>query len=334
MYFGGKMTQNPHGFVGADRLGSIGKYYPYGQERPSATANGSEKFTGYLRDAETGLDYAKNRYHNPGTGRFLTPDPYAANGGGAGDPMNPMSWNRYAYVQGDPVNFTDSKGLFIEAKPPSNDPDPDPDPEDPVDPFPDPQRPGNPKNQTYKDANGNTYKNVGNTGAPETKIKNLINFITSNIDPDCQSWLMSNANSASFYPDGFNGGQYSYIQQLLGANNDGSAFIGYASIGTSVGSVLGATTGSGIQGLSIIVNVDGSALSSGGPKYQGFAFNSSISQINPGSQEAGVFTLLHEFAHSLNVPGFMSDAGNDNAGHLNNDQVWQHCQKTLGAAHN
>ncbi len=75
-YFAGRLIKNAPGYVAADRLGSIGKYYPYGQERPSATANGTEKFTGYLRDNETGLDYADQRYHEPGTGRFMTPDPY------------------------------------------------------------------------------------------------------------------------------------------------------------------------------------------------------------------------------------------------------------------
>src|SRR6266481_9737860 len=34
---------------------SIGKFYPYGVERPSATQNDKEKFTGYLRDSATGL---------------------------------------------------------------------------------------------------------------------------------------------------------------------------------------------------------------------------------------------------------------------------------------
>ena len=52
----------------SDRLGSIGKFYPFGQEKPSATANDTEKFTGYFRDASTGLDYADQRYHQPGMG--------------------------------------------------------------------------------------------------------------------------------------------------------------------------------------------------------------------------------------------------------------------------
>jgi RHS repeat-associated protein len=85
----------------------VGKYFPYGQERPSATQDGKEKFATYFRDAETGLDYANNRYHQPGMGRFMTPDPYMASGG----PSDPGSWNRYAYTRGDPVNRVDPGGL-------------------------------------------------------------------------------------------------------------------------------------------------------------------------------------------------------------------------------
>jgi RHS repeat-associated protein len=104
-YFGGKMIKSEKGWVYTDRLGSIGKFYPYGVERPSATANGTEKFTGYFRDAETGLDYADQRYQSPGTGRFLTPDRMG------GNPADPGSWNKYAYTRGDPVNRVDPGGM-------------------------------------------------------------------------------------------------------------------------------------------------------------------------------------------------------------------------------
>src|SRR5258708_1394490 len=96
VYFGGRLIQIGGSAVLTDRLGSNvtgGKgYFPYGQEKPSATANNLEKFTGYFRDAETGLDYADQRYHNPGTGRFTSPDRNRSVGK-SGD-----SWNLYAYV--------------------------------------------------------------------------------------------------------------------------------------------------------------------------------------------------------------------------------------------
>jgi RHS repeat-associated protein len=63
--------------------------------------------SGYFRDAETGLDYAKNRYHQPGMGRFLTVDRKRR----SARPTSPGSWNRYAYVGGDPINRRDPSGL-------------------------------------------------------------------------------------------------------------------------------------------------------------------------------------------------------------------------------
>jgi RHS repeat-associated protein len=123
VYFGGRMiakgTYNSGGSndkvtlsaIATDRLGSVvnngvNKFYPYGQERPGATTNDKEKFTGYFRDAATGLDYADQRYHQPGVGRFMTPDAYA----GSALTISPGSWNRYAYALGDPINGFDRKG--------------------------------------------------------------------------------------------------------------------------------------------------------------------------------------------------------------------------------
>ena len=103
-YFGGKLVKNSTGYVTPDRLGSIGKYFPYGQERPSASADGKEKFATYFRDSETGLDYANNRYHQVGMGRFMTPDSTT------GKAADPSSWNKYAYVEGDPIGRIDPTG--------------------------------------------------------------------------------------------------------------------------------------------------------------------------------------------------------------------------------
>jgi RHS repeat-associated protein len=102
-YFGGRM-------LGAeDRLGSRGKYFPYGDDRSNPPpANDQVKFATYTRDSATGLDYADQRYYASTYGRFVSPDPYMASGG----PADPLSWNRYAYVGSDPINFYDPEGLF------------------------------------------------------------------------------------------------------------------------------------------------------------------------------------------------------------------------------
>src|SRR5580698_5734591 len=67
---------------------------------------GGPRSSGYFRDAETGLDYAKNRYHQPGMGRFLTPDRKRR----SAHASRPGTWNRYAYTHGDPVNRVDRTG--------------------------------------------------------------------------------------------------------------------------------------------------------------------------------------------------------------------------------
>jgi hypothetical protein len=48
-----------------------------------------------------------NRYYYSAWGRFMSPDPYS----GSANPANPLSWNRYAYVNGDPINGIDPFGL-------------------------------------------------------------------------------------------------------------------------------------------------------------------------------------------------------------------------------
>jgi RHS repeat-associated protein len=101
VYFGSRMLGNE------DRVGSRGKYFPYGEERNNpALPNDQVKFATYTRDAATGWDYADQRYYTAAWGRFFTPDPY----GPSADARTPKSWNRYAYVLGDPINFFDPTG--------------------------------------------------------------------------------------------------------------------------------------------------------------------------------------------------------------------------------
>jgi|CXWL01.1.fsa_nt_gi RHS repeat-associated protein len=85
-------------------------YYPFGEEATSSSQDSQRmKFTGHQRDNLGGgttddLDYMHARYGSPMTGRFLSVDPVG------GEPTNPQSWNRYAYVHGNPVNKVDPDG--------------------------------------------------------------------------------------------------------------------------------------------------------------------------------------------------------------------------------
>jgi RHS repeat-associated protein len=134
VYFGGKLVRKEYkptlqdglwvypwnwpswgATLATDRLGSVQTgskttYYPYGEER-DATNNDTQKFATYTRDRATSLDYANARYYSSQIARFTTADPYQSSGG----PADPPSWNRYAYVQGDPVNANDPTGKFLVA---------------------------------------------------------------------------------------------------------------------------------------------------------------------------------------------------------------------------
>jgi RHS repeat-associated protein len=59
------------------------------------------------RDSETGQDHAWWRKYENTAGRWTSPDPYT----GSMSVGDPQSFNRYAYVKNDPVNFVDPSGL-------------------------------------------------------------------------------------------------------------------------------------------------------------------------------------------------------------------------------
>jgi RHS repeat-associated protein len=77
-------------------------YSPYGQSTtvgPDATGN-MNQYTSRENDA-TGLLYYRARYYDPVLKRFISSDPIGLAGG----------MNMYAYVEGDPVRFSDPEGL-------------------------------------------------------------------------------------------------------------------------------------------------------------------------------------------------------------------------------
>jgi RHS repeat-associated protein len=79
------------------------------------------KFTGHERDLgitvcpisnpqcslnADDVDYMHARYYRPGLGRFLSVDPMP------GSLQMPQSWNKYSYVQGNPMSLVDPTGLY------------------------------------------------------------------------------------------------------------------------------------------------------------------------------------------------------------------------------
>ena len=88
----------------ADGSGNVMATYGYdvfGGLRSGAPAATDRLFTGEQNDP-SGLEYLRARYYDPSIGRFLSRDPLP---GG----------NRYAYVENNPVNFTDPSGLCVPA---------------------------------------------------------------------------------------------------------------------------------------------------------------------------------------------------------------------------
>ena len=68
-----------------------------------------QKFTGYQKDEETGLDFAENRMYQNLHGRFTAIDPLLA----SGKSRDPQTFNRYVYVLNNPLVLTDPDGLQV-----------------------------------------------------------------------------------------------------------------------------------------------------------------------------------------------------------------------------
>lgn len=96
-------------------------YMPFGSEVFAGTGgrttgqgyNGDDgvrkQFTGYERDAESGLDFAQNRYYSSKHGRFTSVDPLLD----SANTKSPQTLNRYTYGLNSPYKFTDPLGLAV-----------------------------------------------------------------------------------------------------------------------------------------------------------------------------------------------------------------------------
>jgi len=101
-------------WLGSSRLGSTPSrttyfdvaYAPFG-ETYASSGSADPAFTSQRQDTVSGLyDFPAREYSIQG--RWPSPDPA---GLAAVDPMNPQSWNRYAYALNDPTDLVDPSGL-------------------------------------------------------------------------------------------------------------------------------------------------------------------------------------------------------------------------------
>jgi len=127
--FAGRMIIQNFVPVAVDRLGSVvanptqwsvgsaaAKYYaPFGEQYNEAASGtvfpGNTNFATHFHEETTGLNYADQRFYNSQYGRFMNADPYRTSAGAE----DPGSWNKYSYVQNDPVNLIDPVGLCAQS---------------------------------------------------------------------------------------------------------------------------------------------------------------------------------------------------------------------------
>ena len=95
-------------------------YLPFGEElgavgmRASGQGyglgdNGRQKYAGMENDDATGMQHTLWRQYDSLSGRWTAPDPY----GGSMSVASPQSFNRYSYVENNPVNSVDPLGLAL-----------------------------------------------------------------------------------------------------------------------------------------------------------------------------------------------------------------------------
>ncbi len=288
------------------------------------------------------------RYYVSTYGRFNTPDPMAASASAG----NPGSWNRYAYVGGDPINHRDRTGMN------------EADTEDDIcgsdgegcvfrggiaeegggggggamelDPcmvmfLTNPtancegygggviaQEGGDLNAQGAGGPGFIHVANLSKTGLQQERIVGDLDWIQGNIDPKCSGWL-----------SGIGG----IIPGLEGDPlNPGSVAIAHGTFDTAYNAFSGndpSRTDVPAGYAAIVVNDDG-AFFSKAVTAAGYA---------GGSSQAQILILLHEIAHllstnNLGAAGFKSDFGQPANGQSNDNLLKQNCQTTLNAAKN
>ncbi|MGB4950179.1 MAG: RHS repeat-associated core domain-containing protein, partial [Rhizobiaceae bacterium] len=96
-------------FAGTGGLQSLRQYTAWGEEYSSynVTPTGY-RYTSQRWDSGLGLYDYNARYYDPHIGKFISADTLVP------DPASPQAFNRYAYVLGNPLRYSDPTGHFTE----------------------------------------------------------------------------------------------------------------------------------------------------------------------------------------------------------------------------
>ena len=254
-------------------------------------------------------------------GRFNTPDRYQASASGANDPTTPQTWNRYAYVLGDPVNHTDRRGMYLDADECIDNPDAC---------VAEDQSggaattPGSPCYGNYFVATGQescpdwsddpqqagagcgitrgqyySYDCLTQSGGQWNQFESSLNSVKSLLinDPKCEKFLASTVGIQDFTLDVANLSSFfavanSFSLNVTGANAPGTSATTYD-----------------VSGFTTIIN------------FQTFQ------QETPSQQRD---TILHEMAHWLDAKGFsQSDLGSSGGQSHNEKLLKKNCSKTI-----
>ncbi len=79
-------------------------YFAFGETRTLEEGENDYLFTGKALDSDTGLYYYGARYYLPEIGRFISADVFT------GKLAEPLSLNRYSYVENNPLKYVDPSG--------------------------------------------------------------------------------------------------------------------------------------------------------------------------------------------------------------------------------
>ena len=326
-------------YFGSRRLGTLDQlgsavngsptqtYFPWGETKGASNPQDTWNFATYWQDSASGLDYANNRYYTSVGGRFMTPDPSKSSGG----PSDPQSWNRYAYTRGDPVNRYDPTGLMDSLTCGSGGYEEDEDGveeecavwqpdscllliDGQVSPFCGNMQAGQFLQTSSAGITGPfKYSNVGQDQAKMKTINSDMSTLDSRLasDSNCLNWLST-------------GGNYQGLGLLDGLLP--TLTVTEGQISNSNGNLNGiAAEANPYAGVNIFVNAGGAFF------YGGVipSANGATPAIQGNSLNGQLFILIHELAHVNGTAGFVPNDTNSTVNAGNNDQVWQHCQKTI-----